>query len=156
MERASITKKNYDRQEIVDPCEHQKTEKKSMLRICRFIVFFCLVLPICAGLFLCSVSWGLYRLYHVEDYCFSFLSPCLKYRVDYYKYYGEFFRPVTPGNGSDQRGCFYIFRRADNKMLCRDEVGLEILLDDLIFLRDPFDDKYVVLLPEGGVVTLEE
>ncbi len=76
---------------------------------------------------------GIYKLYYAEIYRGKIVSPCGKYRIDYYYYAGESVIPMAPGSGGDKTGCLYIYREAGNKMLYREELPMLQLVGDIRF-----------------------
>ena len=73
---------------------------------------------------LAMLVFGIYKLWTIEVYSGNIISPCGKYRVDYYYYFRESLMPMSPGSSSDKSGCLYIYRQSDNKMLFREEVPM--------------------------------
>ena len=78
---------------------------------------------------------GIYKLLTIEVYSGNIVSPCKKYRVDYYYYFRESLMPMSPGS-SDKSGCLYIYRQSDNKMLFREEVPMIQMVGDIRFQQD--------------------
>ena len=93
----------------------------------------CLIMII---VILVILAFGIYKLWKTEVYSGNIVSPCGKYRVDYYYYGGESLMPMAPGSSSDKSGCLYIYRQSDNKMLFREEVPMIQLVGDIRFKRN--------------------
>lgn len=91
--------------------------------------------------------WCGYKLYHKEIYRGEILSPCGKYRIDYYYYAGESVIPMTPGSSSDKAGCIYIYRQADNKKLFREELPMIQLAGDISFHKDKKGNTRAISAP---------
>ena len=79
---------------------------------------------------------GAYILWTKEVYRGNIVSPCKKYRIDYYYYFRESLMPMMPGSSSDKAGCLYIYRQKDNKMLFREEVPMIQVVGDIRFDQD--------------------
>lgn len=94
-------------------------------------------------------------LYHLEIHSYTVISPCGKYRVEVYHYYGEDLLPTPPGSGSDKAGCVYIYRQADNKKLHREELPMEYIAYEIQFNHGA-DGSYVVYEPGGLWFELEK
>ena len=82
------------------------------------------------------LAFGIYKLWTIEVYSGNIVSPCRKYRVDYYYYFRESLMPMMPGSSSDKSGCLYIYRQSDNKMLFREEVPMIQVAGDIRFHQD--------------------
>ena len=85
---------------------------------------------------LALLVFGIYKLLTMEVYSGNIVSPCGKYRVDYYYYFRESLLPMMPGSSSDKPGCLYIYRQSDNKMLFREEVPMIQMARDIRFHQD--------------------
>ena len=85
---------------------------------------------------LALLVFGIYKLWTIEVYSGNIVSPCGKYRVDYYYYFRESLMPRMPGSSSDKSGCLYIYRQSDNRMLFREEVPMIQMVGDIRFHQD--------------------
>ena len=118
---------------------------KSSVRICIIVIIILILL-----------AFGIYKLWTIEVYSGNIVSPCGKYRVDYYYYAGERLMPMTPGNSSDKSGCLYIYRQSDNKMLFREEVPMIQLVGDIRFEQDVSGNRTLIYAPAWLVFSVEE
>ena len=105
--------------------EDNKGMWKSSVRICIIVTVILILL-----------AFGIYKLWTIEVYSGNIVSPCGKYRVDYYYYFRESLMPMSPGSSSDKSGCLYIYRQSDNKMLFREEVPMIQMVGDIRFYQD--------------------
>lgn len=101
-------------------------KNNSGCRGCLIALLFALLLLVLT--FYVLWKWEVYRGYVV--------SPCGKYRVDYYYYFRESLMPMMPGSSSDKSGCLYIYRQSDNKMLFREELPMIQCVGDIRFEQD--------------------
>lgn len=118
---------------------------KSSVRICIIVIIILILL-----------AFGIYKLWTIEVYSGNIVSPCGKYRVDYYYYAGERLMPMTPGSSSDKSGCLYIYRQSDNKMLFREEVPMIQLVGDIRFEQDVSGNRTLIYAPAWLVFSVEE
>ena len=102
------------------------------------------------------LAFGIYKLWTIEVYSGNIVSPCGKYRVDYYYYAGERLMPMTPGSSSDKSGCLYIYRQSDNKMLFREEVPMIQVVGDIRFEQDVSGNRTLIYAPAWLVFSVEE
>ena len=105
---------------------------------------------------LALLFFGIYKLWTIEVYSGNIVSPCGKYRVDYYYYAGERLMPMTPGSSSDKSGCLYIYRQSDNKMLFREEVSMIQMVGDIRFEQDVSGNRTLIYAPAWLVFSVEE
>ncbi len=99
---------------------------------------------------------GIYKLWTIEVYSGNIVSPCGKYRVDYYYYFRESLMPMSPGSSSDKSGCLYIYRQSDNKMLFREEVPMIQVVGDIRFEQDMSGNRTLIYAPAWLVFSVEE
>ena len=102
------------------------------------------------------LAFGIYKLWTIEVYSGNIVSPCGKYRVEYYYYAGVRLMPMTPGSSSDKSGCLYIYRQSDNKMLFREEVPMIQLVGDIRFEQDVSGNRTLIYAPAWLVFSVEE
>ena len=99
---------------------------------------------------------GGYILWQKEVYCGNIVSPCGKYRIDYYYYFRESLMSMMPGSSSDKSGCLYIYRQVDNKKLFREEVPMIQCVGDIRFDRDDSGNKTEIHAPAWLWFEVEE
>lgn len=109
---------------------------KSSVRICIIVIVILILLV-----------FGIYKLWTIEVYSGNIVSPCGKYRVDYYYYFRESLMPMSPGSSSDKSGCLYIYRQSDNKMLFREEVPMIQVVGDIRFHQDEQGNTEAIYSP---------
>ena len=105
---------------------------------------------------LAMLVFGIYKLWTLEVYSGNIVSPCRKYRVDYYYYFRESLLPMSPGSSSDKSGCLYIYRQSDNKMLFRGEVPMIQVVGDIRFEQDVSGNRTLIYAPAWLVFSVEE
>ena len=118
--------------------------RKSSVRNCIIVIVILILL-----------AFGIYKLWTIEVYSGNIVSPCGKYRVDYYYYAGERLMPMTPGSSSDKSGCLYIYRQSDNKMLFREEVPMIQMVGDIRFEQDVSGNRTLIYAPAWLVFSVE-
>ena len=102
------------------------------------------------------LAFGIYKLWTIEVYSGNIVSPCRKYRVDYYYYFRESLMPMSPGSSSDKSGCLYIYRQSDNRMLFREEVPMIQMVGDIRFEQDVSGNRTLIYAPAWLVFSVEE
>ena len=102
------------------------------------------------------LAFGIYKLWTIEVYSGNIVSPCGKYRVDYYYYFRESLMPMMPGSSSDKSGCLYIYRQSDNKMLFREEVPMIQVVGDIRFDQNESGNTRLIYAPAWLVFAVEE
>ena len=105
---------------------------------------------------LAMLVFGIYKLWTIEVYSGNIVSPCGKYRVDYYYYFRESLMPMMPGSSSDKPGCLYIYRQSDNKMLFREEVPMIQMVGDIRFHQDEQGNTEAISSPTWLWFDVEE
>ena len=105
---------------------------------------------------LAMLVFGIYKLWTIEVYSGNIVSPCGKYRVDYYYYFRESLMPMSPGSSSDKSGCLYIYRQSDNKMLFREEVPMLQTVGDIRFDQNESGNTRLIYAPAWLVFAVEE
>ena len=105
---------------------------------------------------LVMLAFGIYKLWTIEVYRGNIVSPCGKYRVDYYYYFRESLLPMIPGSSSDKSGCLYIYRQSDNKMLFREEVPMLQVVGDIRFDQNESGNTRLIYAPAWLVFAVEE
>ena len=105
---------------------------------------------------LAVLVFGIYKLWTIEVYSGNIVSPCGKYRVDYYYYFRESLMPMMPGSSSDKSGCLYIYRQSDNKMLFREEVPMLQMVGDIRFDQNESGNTRLIYAPAWLVFAVEE
>ena len=105
---------------------------------------------------LALLVFGIYKLLTIEVYSGNIVSPCGKYRVDYYHYFRESLMPMSPGSSSDKSGCLYIYRQSDNKMLFREEVPMLQVVGDIRFDQNESGNTRLIYAPAWLVFAVEE
>ena len=105
---------------------------------------------------LALLVFGIYKLLTIEVYSGNIVSPCRKYRVDYYYYFRESLLPMMPGSSSDKSGCLYIYRQSDNKMLFREEVPMIQMVGDIRFHQDEQGNTEAISSPTWLWFDMEE
>ena len=105
---------------------------------------------------LVMLAFWIYKLWTIEVYSGNIVSPCGKYRVDYYYYFRESLMPMMPGSSSDKSGCLYIYRQSDNKMLFREEVPMIQVVGDIRFDQNESGNTRLIYAPAWLVFAVEE